>query len=168
MGEDNILGGYLRQDPTLPTTTGIGLFDTSVVAHGDLVASANVDDNHAVIGGSLGFGLTVNYAGDLPLSGAHLIASLPEHGSSSALVCSVAGAGNCVVEDRFGGIDARFDIQPGGWITITGQLHGLAGDETSWLGLGTYGPTSLSEPDTVNNFVRSTVVQSLFKSGFDD
>lgn len=165
--ENEVLYGSLRQSPTLPTTTSTGLFDTTVTTHGDLVASLSLDDDNPSAGGSLGFHLTVSYSGDQALVGAHLIASLPGHGSAGPLDCSVMSAGNCVTDARFGGINASFDIQPGGSVTISGELLDLESAEQGWIGVGTYGPTSLSEPDTINNLARAAVIQSLFRDGFE-
>ena len=46
-------------------------------------------------------------------------------------------------------------------------MHALAGEETNYFGVGTYGPNSLSEPNTINNFARTTLIESLFRNGFD-
>ncbi|HMM68480.1 MAG TPA: hypothetical protein PKC03_16210, partial [Dokdonella sp.] len=91
----------------------------------------------------------------------------PWKGGISSVVCTPAGASNCTVDTRFGSVNATFDILPGGSLTIDGQARVVDGAETNYIGVGTYGPTSLSEPDTINNFARSKVIQSLFKNGFD-
>ncbi|MCB1738797.1 MAG: PQQ-binding-like beta-propeller repeat protein [Gammaproteobacteria bacterium] len=165
--DHTVLGARFLQAPPLPTTTGNVLVDTTISAHGDLVASLSLDDDHALAGGSLGFHLTVSYTGDQALTGAHLIASLPGHGSAGPLDCSMVSAANCVTDARFGGINASFDIQPGGSVTVIGELHDLNSTERDWIGVGTYGPTSLSEPDSLNNLARSAVIQSLFENGFE-
>lgn len=150
-----------------PATTGLALIDTSVLASGDLSASLTVDTSAGSPGQDVGFHMTVNYTGDQPITSAHLFGYLPWQGGISSVVCTPAGASNCSVDTRFGSVNATFDILPGGSLTIDGQARVIDGAETNYIGVGTYGPTSLSEPDTINNFARSKVIQSLFKNGFD-
>ena len=150
-----------------PATTGLALIDTSVLASGDLSASLTVDTSAASPGQDVGFHMTVNYTGDQPITSAHLFGYLPWQGGISSVVCTPVSASNCSVDTRFGSVNATFDILPGGSLTIDGQARVIDGAETNYIGVGTYGPTSLSEPDTINNFARSKVIQSLFKNGFD-
>ncbi|WP_139225117.1 hypothetical protein [Dokdonella immobilis] len=76
-------------------------------------------------------------------------------------------AANCVTDARFGGINARFDIQPGGSVAISGGLHDLKSTKRDWIGVGAYRPANLSEPNTLNNLARTAVIQNLFGNGFD-
>jgi hypothetical protein len=153
--------------PPAPATTGAALVDMTVAQHGDLSASLSIDNSVATAGQAVGFHMTVNYSGDLPLTSAHLLGYLPWQSGVSSLACSTNSASNCVVESRFGGLDATFDIQPGGSVTVDGVVHALSGDEMNYFGVGTYGPNSLSEPNAINNFARSTIIESLFRNGFD-
>ncbi len=48
-----------------------------------------------------------------------------------------------------------------------GQARVVDGTESNYIGVGTFVPTSLGKPDTINNFARLKVFQSLFDNGFD-
>jgi hypothetical protein len=150
-----------------PATTGLALLDSSVLASGDLSASLTVDSTAASPGQEVGFHMTVNYTGDQPVTSGHLFGYLPWQGGTRSIACTPVNASNCAVDTRFGSVNATFDILPGGSITIDGQVRVIDGTETNYIGVGAFGPTSLSELDTTNNFGRSKVIQSLFKNGFD-
>lgn len=165
--DDFALANDESSAPPAPATTGAAFVDMTIAQHGDLSTSLSVDDSVATAGQAVGFHMTVNYSGDLPITAAHLLGYLPWQSGVSALTCSTINASNCVVDSRFGGLDVTFDVQPGGSVTVGGVVHALAGEETNYFGVGTYGPNSLSEPNTINNFARTTLIESLFRNGFD-
>lgn len=150
--------------PSMPTTTGAALLDTSVVAHGNLAVTLSVDQVSVQAGGRLGFHLTATYAGDALLTGAHVFALMPWQGGVTA-TCSGT---NCVLDTRTGHVDATFDIAPGGSVDITGQVRVLDQSIYPALSVRTWGPLSLSEQNVLDNFAQVAVKQSLFANGFDD
>lgn len=166
--QDRMLFQSLNVSETGPLSGGSGLLDTSITAQGDLQLNANIQDESVHAGNWLGFTLTVQYSGEAPINGASLKAgTLPWQGALRNLDCITQNAGNCVLDDRSGNVHATFDIQPGGSVTISGEMRVLVNDEVSYFGGVVAGPVGLSESDTINNFARSTVVQSLFADGFE-
>lgn len=161
-----VVSTYSAQPP-LPTSMGTALFDTSVTAHGDLIAAVSIDRTQVMPGELVGFHLKATYTGDLPLTGAHMLGNLPWQSGITGLTCSTMSASNCAIDSRSGAINALFDISPGGSIDITGQIRVLDATDTETFTATTYGPIGLSEQDTLNNFARTTVTQSLFRDGFD-
>ncbi len=165
--DNHMLFNGFHVSETLPWTSGAGLLDTTIVAHGNLQLSIITDHKHVVAGQTLGFQLLATYTGDQPISGAQLIAGTLLQGGTQNLTCVVQAASNCVIDNRSGTIDATFDIQPGGSVTISGELKVVEMVESSYLSGTLSGPVSLSESSTVDNFSRSNIVQALFANGFE-
>jgi hypothetical protein len=142
-------------ESSLPVTTGVALLDTHVLAHGDLSASISIDADTQAGGQWVGFRMTVNYSGDKPITSVSLRGHLPWQGGTRMLQCIARDAGNCVVDTRFNSVNASFDIQPGGSISVVGELRRVDGEGLPpYFGVGTFGPIGLGETDTANNFAR--------------
>lgn len=149
-------------------SNGSGLLDTTITAHGDFTLAITADTDPVQIGQSVGFQIVATYNGDQAISGAKLnVGTHVRQGGLSNLGCSTQSASNCVLDDRSGNVHASFDIQPGGSIEINGQMRIVENRADDYFGGVVAGPTSLSEPDTLNNFSRVKIVRSLFTDGFD-
>ncbi|MEO5626682.1 MAG: hypothetical protein ABIQ70_11800, partial [Dokdonella sp.] len=101
------------------------------------------------------------------LLGARLHGSLPWPSGITAATCTTQAASNCAVTTLSGNLDARFDIQSGGSIDVSGDVQALDGGENASLDAMAYGPMGLSEQETLNNFASVSMTQSLFFDGFD-
>jgi outer membrane protein assembly factor BamB len=167
LNDTDLLAAGVAVEAPFPATTSVAKLDASILARGDLTASLVVSSDVASPGQWVDFHLAATYSGDQPIESVHLLGSMPWKGGVRALSCSTVSASDCVIDTRFGSVESSFDILPGGSVTIDGQVQMLDGYETNYLGVGIYGPTSLGESNTINNFARSKVIQSLFSSGFD-
>jgi outer membrane protein assembly factor BamB len=163
-GDDRFLMTSISTRTPQPTTSGVGLVDTSVTAHGNLAIRAELVGSTS-IGASVSMHVRVTYSGDQPLHGVTVRATMPWQSGIGAAACATSAASNCVLDTSSGAVFATFDIQPGGSIDITGQLKVLAGSTDPTLTATTYGPLGLSEPDTLDNFTRAEV--GVFADGFD-
>lgn len=152
-----------------PTTAGVALYDTSVTAHGNLALTLDADRTQVAADMPLAFHLHVTYAGDAPIAGARLVANLPWASGIAGATCAVQSGGDCTLDTRTGNVRATFDLAPGGTVDVSGSVRVLDADgETPAMTATTYGPTGLSESDTIDNFARVDLIQSLFVDGFDD
>lgn len=165
--DNQMLFNGFRVSETLPWTSGAGLLDTTIVEHGNLQLSISTDRQNVAPGQTLGFQLLATYTGDQAISGAHVFAGTLLQGGVFNLSCVVQAASNCNIDDRSGTIDATFDIQPGGSVTISGDLIVVDESESYYLSGTVSGPVSLSESNTIDNFSRATIVQPLFTDGFE-
>ncbi|HET9032111.1 MAG TPA: PQQ-binding-like beta-propeller repeat protein [Dokdonella sp.] len=165
--DNQMLFNGFRISETKPWTSGAGLLDTTISEHGNLQLSITTDRRHVAEGQTLGFQLLATYAGDQPISGAHLFAGTALQGGVLNLTCDLQSASNCNIDDRSGNIDATFDIQPGGSVTISGELTVVEESESYYLSGTVSGPVSLSESNTIDNFSRANIVQPLFANGFE-
>jgi len=164
---NRLLTGTMLADSPLPTTSGNALLDTTVTANGDLSMQLTLDHSKVKTGDTVGFHFIATYSGDAPISGAHLRGYLPWVGGISAVNCVAQKASNCVIDTRSGNIQASFDIKPGGKIDISGQVRALIGSDNPFVEGFVYGPTGLMEQDTINNFARTGLVESIFFGGFE-
>jgi hypothetical protein len=165
--DNQMLFNGFRVSETLPWTSGAGLLDTTITARGNLQLSISTDRKHVARGQTLGFQLLATYTGDQPISGAHIFAGTWLQGGVLNLTCEVQAASNCNIDDRSGSIDATFDIQPGGSVTISGEMTVVEESESYYLSGVVSGPVSLSETNTIDNFSRANLVQPLFQDGFE-
>jgi hypothetical protein len=151
-----------------PTTTGNSMLDTSVSAHGDLAVQVSTVPPKAMSGTSVTFHITTTYTGDASVSGALLRAQMPWPTGISNLSCMTTAAQDCVLDAKAGNLHATFDIQPGGQVDIYGDVTYIdMGADTAAIDAVVYGPVGLLEQNTVNNFARSTTLESLFFNGFE-
>lgn len=153
--------------PTSPNSSDAGLLDTTIAAHGDLSLSISNDLQFVIPGQPQDFNVVVNYSGDVAIMGANVFAGMRVQGNLSNLSCVTQAASNCVFDNRSGNLHATFDIQPGGSITITGQIAFGEQNPLPYFSGVVWGPIGLSEPDTDNNFSRTWTVDELFQDGFD-
>ena len=167
MAPDRLLIDTTAVQAPLPPSAGVALLDTSVTAHGDLAIETIIDSAHVMQGSLVHFHVKVSYTGDQPLQGVNVHASLPWPSGTSATNCATQAASNCIITTVSGNLDARFDIQAGGSIDVSGQLLALDSSAAPTLDAFVYGPIGLSEQDTLNNFVSASIAQSLFFDGFD-
>jgi hypothetical protein len=166
---DRILARTLAARPPLPTTSGVALFDTSVTARGNLAVALDTDRMRVGADMPLTFHLRVTYTGDAPIAGVRLVANLPWASGITGTTCVVQSGGACSLDTRTGNVRATFDLAPGGTVDVSGSVRVLDADrETPAITATTYGPIGLSESDTIDNFARVDLIQSLFVDGFDD
>lgn len=151
----------------MPDTTGDALLNTAITANGDLALTMTTDKSVAVVGQTLTFQLTATYSGDTSISGAHLMAQMPWYGMPANLACTAQSASNCVLDTRSNMIKASFDMQPGGRVTISGQIMMTSASGTPMLRGVVYGPTGLNEQNTTNNFGYLYLNDEIFKNGFE-
>ena len=154
-------------DPPSPTTDGNAMLDTTILANGDLSLQATTDNPVVTAGQVQGFHIVATYTGDNPVSGVHLIGVLPSTGHVTGLSCATQAASNCVIEDSRDGIQVSFDMQPGGRIDVSGQIVVSTNLDTAVLNAMIYGPISLNESNTVNNFARAAIREIIFANGFE-
>jgi hypothetical protein len=142
------------------------LIDTTLTAAGNL--SIHVTSDHAVAHPAdvIGFHVVVSYDGSAPISGAHAIADLSGLGMTSGVTCATQSAANCVLDTASGVVNASFDIQPGGHVDITGQVSVSLAPGNLLLPALVYGPTGLSEQDTLDNFAMLSLTDEIFANGF--
>jgi outer membrane protein assembly factor BamB len=165
--EGNRLLAYtFAEGPPSTFVTGIALIDTTLTATGNL--SIHVTSDHAVAHPAdvIGFHVVASYNGSAPISGAHVIADLSGIGMPSGMTCSTQSAANCVLDTRSGVVNATFDIQPGGQVDITGQVSASLASGSLLLPALVYGPTGLSELDTLDNFTTLSMTDEIFSNGF--
>jgi hypothetical protein len=165
---DRVFFDTLTLTPPGVSTTGASRVDAASVANGNLSVSASFDAPRASANGRVGFHATVTYAGDQPVSGAALVVRLPWSSGVDDIVCTSAAAANCVMDTRSGNVHATFDIMPGGSVAISGSVGVLPLDaDLATLSAKTFGPFSLAEMNTFDNFARASVVEELFADGFE-
>lgn len=165
---DRVLARTLAARPPLPTTSGVALYDTSVTAHGNLAVALDTDRTRVGTDMPLTFRLHVTYTGDAPIAGARLVANLPWASGITGATCAVQSGGDCALDMRTGNVRATFDLAPGGTVDVSGTVRVLDADrEKPAITATTYGPIGLAEADTLDNFARVDMVQSLFVDGFD-
>ncbi|HEY6941716.1 hypothetical protein, partial [Dokdonella sp.] len=165
---DRVLARTYAARLPLPTTSGVALYDTSVTAHGNLAVALDTDRMQADVDSALAFHLHVAYAGDVPIAGARLVANLPWASGITGATCAVQSGGDCILDTRSGNLRATFDLAPGGTVDVSGSVRVLdAVTEKPAITATTYGPVGLSEADTIDNFARVDLAQSLFSDGFD-
>lgn len=152
--------------PPESSTPGMALIDTAVTATGNL--SIHVTANKAVAnpGDIIGFHIVAAYAGSTPITGAHVIADLSGLGIPTGLACATQAASNCALDSSLGQVSATFDVQPGGQIDISGQVTVSQAMENLLLPALVYGPTGLSEQDTLDNFTTLSLTDEIFSNGF--
>ncbi|HEX4479328.1 MAG TPA: hypothetical protein VH082_00865 [Rudaea sp.] len=151
----NVWGG------DLPAASGAASFDTAIAARGDLalaLTSADSIDTSA-------FGATVTYNGDTSVTGVRLTIWHQGYYDAASLICAAAGASNCVISNHSGYVEASFDIQTGGSVTVSGTYP--ASRESATLYGSVYGPASLAEPTLGNNFGSALIGDLLFRNGFE-
>jgi hypothetical protein len=152
------------------TPSGSVMLDTTITAHGDLATTLDVP-SHAHAGQLLDFHARLVYAGDAPISAAHLNVYLPWASGARSVACTATNAGPCATDLASGNVRATIDLNPGAVVDVTGQVLVLALDndrESAGVGAVAFGPVGLDEADTVNNLARAVVSQGLFADGFDD
>jgi hypothetical protein len=166
---NSVLTGWAPPDG--PTQFGVALVDRTITATGNLAAAISIDRTHVMPNDLVGFDVSVAYEGDAPISGARLTARMPWASGATGLACTGTGVTNCTIDARSHDARATFDIAPGGAVHVTGHIRVLdvfSGDATRYLGANARGPEALNELETVDNFARTSVVESLFFGGFDD
>ena len=155
-------------DSPAPQTSGNAMFDTTVSATGDLSAQIVVDAAQVNPGDIVSFHFIAAYSGDNAIAGARLLGLLPWGSGLTNVTCSGQGVSNCIVKTGSGAVDASFDLAPGSQVEITGLVKALPWPDTQHsLHAMVWGPVGLSESDTLNNFARGAVTQSLFFNGFE-
>jgi hypothetical protein len=152
--------------PPISSTPGMALLDTTVTTTGNL--SIHVTSDHAVAHPAdvISFHIVVSYDGSAPISGAHVIADMSGLGIPSGLACTTQAASNCTPSSSLGQLSASFDIQPGGQIDISGQVSVSLAPGNLLLPALVYGPTGLSEQDTLDNFATLSMTDEIFSNGF--
>lgn len=152
--------------PPESSTPGMALIDTTVTATGNL--SIHVTTDHAVAhpGDTVGFHIVAAYSGSAPIVGAHVIADLSGLGIPYGLTCATQAATNCALDSSLDQVTASFDIQPGGQIEISGQVSVSQAPGNLMLPAIVYGPTGLSEQDTLDNFATLSMTDEIFANGF--
>ena len=151
----------------MPDTTGNALINTAITANGDLALTATADQLAITAGQTVTFHFTVTYSGDAPISGAHLLADLPWPGTPANVTCTTQSASNCVLDTLSDVLGASFDMQPGGQVSISGQVVVASTSGTPMLQGVVYGPTSLNELNTTNNFGYLSLSDEIFANGFE-
>lgn len=165
---DRVLARTLAARPPLPTTSGVALYDTSVTARGNLAVALDADRTRVGTDMPLTFHLHVTYTGDAPIAGARLVANLPWASGITGATCAVQSGGACSLDTRTGNVRATFDLAPDGAVDVSGTVRVLdAYGEKPAITATTYGPIGLAEADTIDNFARADMVQSLFVDGFE-
>jgi outer membrane protein assembly factor BamB len=163
---NHLLAYTFAAGPPSTSVTGLALIDTTLTAAGNL--SIHVTSDHAVAHPAdvIGFHVVVSYDGSAPISGAHAIADLSGLGMTSGVTCATQSAANCVLDTASGVVNASFDIQPGGHVDITGQVSVSLAPGNLLLPALVYGPTGLSEQDTLDNFAMLSLTDEIFANGF--
>jgi len=167
--DDRMISSIQSTRSPQPSTSGAALFDTSVLARGDLSMAIDVDASHVTAGSELGFHLTATYSGDAPIADVRLVARLPWSSGISDLQCAVQGASGCSMDGSSGNLHASFDLMPGGTVDITGRVRVLEPivSENAFFSAFVYGPVSLLESDANNNIASRRIGQSLFFGDFE-
>ena len=154
-----------------PSQEGVSLVDATLGASGNLAATLSIDRTHVMPNDSIGFDLAVTYEGDAPIAGARLTGRMPWASGATGLACAGTSVSNCTIEARSSDVRATFDIAPGGTVHVTGRIRVLdidsEADPIRFIGVSARGPEALDEHDTIDNFARTSVVESLFLGGFD-
>ena len=153
--------------PPAPTPNGNVMLDTTITAHGDLVATVDVDHAIAHPQQTIGFHARMTYTGDAPIAGAHLNVYLPWASGPHDAVCS--GGNGCTIDTKGGNVLATVDLAPGDVVDISGNVLVLYKRfaEAATVGALAIGPVGLSETDTLNNIAQCTVSEGIFANGFD-
>lgn len=152
--------------PPVSSTPGMAMIDTTVTAIGNLSIHVTADQAVAHPGDTIGFHVVADYGGSAPIAGAHVIADLSGLGIPTGLACAAQAASNCMLDSSLGQVTASFDVQPGGQIDISGQVTVSQTPENSLLPALVYGPTGLSEQDTLDNFATLSLTDEIFSNGF--
>jgi outer membrane protein assembly factor BamB len=163
---NRLLAHTIFAGPPSTSTPGIALIDTTLTATGNL--SIHVTADHAVAHPAdiVSFHVIASYNGSAPISGAHVIADLSGIGMPSGVTCATQSAANCALDTALGAVSATFDIQPGGQVDITGQVSASLAPGNLLLPALVYGPTGLSEQDTLDNFTTLSMTDEIFSNGF--
>ena len=163
---DELKAFTFASGPPASSTPGMALIDTTVTATGNLSIHVTADQAVAHPGDNIGFHLVAAYSGGAPIAGAHVIADLSGLGIPSGLTCATQGASNCALKSSLSQVTASFDIQPGGQIDISGQISVSQAPGYLLLPALVYGPTGLSEQDTLDNFAKLSMTDEIFANGF--
>lgn len=153
--------------PARPVAHGVALLDTAITASGNLSIDVGVNTDHVAPGDAVGFDVHVGYQGDNPIEDAGLLLRLPWGGGVRDVICETIGVASCTLDLRDGQINATVDLAPGGGVTVHGEIDVLAAGETLATTAMVTGPLGLAEIDTLDNFARIEILQSLFRSGFE-
>lgn len=153
--------------PPAATPSGNVLLDTTITAHGDLVATLDFDRDFARPGQAVAFHARMTYTGDAPIAGAQLNVYLPWPTGARDVVCS--GVDPCALDTRGGNVLATVDLAPGDVVDITGTVLATYERyvESVTAGAVAIGPVGLDESDTLNNIAQRAVSEGLFADGFD-
>ncbi|RYD16164.1 MAG: hypothetical protein EOP90_05045 [Lysobacteraceae bacterium] len=124
-------------------------------------------DTRVSLGASLPIIVRAEYEGDHPIAGGRLFVKLPWQSGIRNATCIVQTASNCSMDLRSGHVRASFDLDPGGSVEIHGEVLALDDADSQQLSAMATGPLSLSEEDSIDNFDRVEILQSLFRNGFE-
>ena len=164
---DRLLATTHRVLPSQPVAHGVTLLDTSITASGNLSIDASLETNRMGPGDSIGFEVNVGYEGDAPVEGAALQLRLPWAGGVRDATCETFGAASCALDLSAGQVNATIDTAAGGGATVRGVVDVLVAEEALAVTAMVTGPVGLAEADTLDNFDRIEIRQSLFRNGFD-
>lgn len=163
---NRMIAACLGNGPPAPPTGGLALLDTTVVARGNLKAVAAIDTRVSP-GAIVPFAMRVEYEGDNPVEGVRLFAHLPWQSGIRNATCSEQGASSCSMDLRSGHVRASFDMAPGGSVEVRGEVLVLDAPDSLQVTAMVTGPLDLAEEDSIDNFDRIDISQSMFRDGFD-
>jgi hypothetical protein len=164
---DRLLATTHTALPSQPVAHGLALLDTSITASGNLWLDVVLDANRVGPGDVVGFEVRASYQGDAAIEGAALLMRLPWGGGVRNVACETIAAAGCTLDLRGGQVNATIDMAPGAGIIIRGDVDVLAAGEALVATAMVTGPLGLAEADTLDNFARVEILQSLFRSGFE-
>ena len=163
---DRVLATSWANGSPAPPANGLALLDTTVVARGNLEAVVTIDTAVST-GANLPFAVRIEYQGDLPVEGVRLFVEMPWQSGIRNATCIVQAASNCSMDLRTGHVRASFDMAPGGNVEIRGEVLVLDATDSQRVSAMVTGPLALSEEDSIDNFARVDILQSLFANGFE-
>lgn len=167
LGGDRLLATTHTVHPSRPIAYGVALLDTSIKASGNLSIDVALDADRVAPGDAVAFEVTADYHGDASIEGAALIMRLPWSGGVRNVTCETIAAATCTLDLRDGQVNATIDMAAGAGVAIRGEIDVLPAGELLAATAMVTGPLGLAEADTLDNFARVEILQSLFRNGFE-
>ena len=163
---DRMLAANRANGTPAPPSTGVAMLDTSVSARGNLETIATIATEVSQ-GAIVPFTLRAEYQGDHSIEDVRLFARLPWSSGIRNAICVEQATSNCRMDLRSGHVRASFDMASGGSVEIRGEILVLDAADSQRVEAMITGPLGLSEENSIDNFDRVEIFQSLFRNGFD-
>jgi outer membrane protein assembly factor BamB len=165
---DRLLALTWNQAPPAAATNGAALYDTTVLAQGDIAIAAQFDRSVAAAGQLANFHVVATYQGDVAVSGVQIEIDSPWGTHAVGLACATVKATNCSYDQNDSVVHAVVDMQPGASVDISGAFPALASPTGVQLSAVVSGPIGLRETTMSNNLAHAPIASDqVFADGFE-